>query len=116
MKLLVAGMGVMVSVAVMTGCGPGLSHRAAAQAPMTPDATDVLATMNAELSQTIAGTTTTTSAEALPMPESRVAVAAVHEPGVAAAPTWGASGEAIGEPGPKNAKPDVGSFDQHPYD
>ncbi len=40
------------------------------------------------------------------------------------APTWGASGEAIGEPGPKNAeldmhpydKSDVGSFDQHPYD
>ena len=50
------------------------------------------------------------------MPESRVAVAAVHEPGVAAAPTWGASGKAIGEPGPKNAKPDVGSFDQHLYD
>ena len=127
----------MVSVAMMTGCGPGLSHREAAKAPMTPDATDVLAAMNAELSQTIVGTTTTTSAEALPMPESRMAIAAVHEPVVAAAPTWGASGEPVGEPEPaglaaaspasavaKNAefdmhpydKPDLGSFDQHPYD
>ena len=136
MKLLVAGMGVVVSVAMMTGCGPGLSHRQA-NAPMTPDTSDVLASMNAELSQTIVGTTTTTSAESLPMPESRMPVAAVREPVVAAAPTWGASGEAIGEPEPaglaaaspasasaKNAdfdmhpydKPDLGSFDQHPYD
>ena len=129
MKLLVAGMvGVMVSVATMTGCGPGLSHREA-KAPMTPDPADVLATLNAELSQTIVGTTTTTSAESMPLPEARMAVSAVHEPAVVAAPTWGAGGEAVAGDAPAAAglaaaetaalptsAPAKNAFDMHPYD
>jgi hypothetical protein len=122
MKLLVAGMvGVMVSVSMLTGCGPGLSHRAAAKAPMTPDgADDVLAAMNAELSQTI-GTTTTTGAETLALPESRMAVASAGEPAVVAAPTWGAAGgEGVTAAAPTAAEPAKNkadsSFDQHPYD
>ncbi len=116
MKLLVAGMvGVMVSVAMMTGCGPGLSHREA-KAPMTPDPTDVLATLNAELSQTLVGTTTTTSAESTPMPVSRLEVAALQEPVVAIAPTWGAGGDAIAAAAPASAPAKNADFDMHPYD
>jgi len=124
MKLVVAGLvGVMVSAALSMGCGPGLSHRVKAPEP----ASDVFAAMDAELSQAMIGTTTLTSGEALPMPESRLSVAAAREeaqPVVAAAPTWGAGGESAEPAGagvapaatPAPAPAAMNDFDMHPYD
>lgn len=136
MKLLAAGMvSVMVSAAMMTGCGPGLSHREAKAPEQQP--LDVFNAMDAELSRAIVGTTTVTSGEALPLPETRLAMASTREPVVAAAPTWGASGETMGQAEAAGVAPaaeapapaatndfdmhpyegsEHGSFDQHPYE
>jgi hypothetical protein len=120
MKLLVAGLvGVMVSAALSMGCGPGLSHRVKAPEPTS----DVFSAMDAELAHAMIGTTTLTSGDALPMPESRLSVAESNrEPVVAAAPTWGAGGESTSEPAGAGVAPaaeapaPANSFDMHPYD
>lgn len=123
MKLVVAGLlGVMVSAAMSVGCGPGLSHRVMAPEPTN----DVFSAMDAELSHAMISTTTVTSGEALPLPESRLSMAAAREdaqPVVAAAPTWGAGGESAAEPAGAGVAPAAtpapaaaNDFDMHPYD
>lgn len=94
MKLcLLASVVMTVAVGMMTGCGPGLSHRA--KAP-----TDVFEAMDAELSNAIVGTTTVTSAplQAMPLPESRMSVAAAAEAPAPAMQTWGGSDEPAKDP------------------
>lgn len=126
----------MVMGAMSMGCGPGLSHRVVAPEPTS----DVFAAMDTELSGAMIGTTTLTSGEALPLPESRLSMteatsAEAARPIVAAAPTWGAGGEGaepagagiatVSVPAPAAAngfdmhpydKPAADSFDMHPYD
>jgi hypothetical protein len=97
MKLHVLGpVVVMLATAMNTGCGPGLTSRAA-QGP-----TDVFHAVDAELANAIAGTTTLTSATlpAMPLPESRMPVS--QSQGVRAnddAPppvqTWGVAAEPV---------------------
>ena len=118
MKLIVAGLvGAMVMGAMSMGCGPGLSHRVVAPEPTS----DVFAAMDTELSRAMVGTTTLTSGEALPLPESRLSMAAeAARPVVAAAPTWGAGGESAEPAGAglatANAPTPANDFDMHPYD
>ena len=122
MKLIVAGLvGVMVSAALSMGCGPGLSHRVKAPEPTS----DVFTAMDTELSHAMIGTATLTSGEVLPLPESRLSVAAAREeaqPIVAAVPTWGAGGESAEPAGAGIASaapapaPAANDFDMHPYD
>ena len=78
----------LVALTTSVGCGPGLSHRA--KAPAQPD---VFTTMDAELKNAVAGTTTLTSAEPMPLPDSRLPVAQWDgDESAPAAPsqTWGA--------------------------
>lgn len=80
-RLLSGSIVVVLAVAMLTGCGPGLSHRV--KSP------DVFQTMDAELSHAI-GTTTVTS-EQMPLPESRMPLAQWEEDEDFATPlqTWG---------------------------
>jgi hypothetical protein len=79
----------LLSLTTVVGCGPGLSHRVKAQSPQSPD---VFTTMDAELASTI-GTTSVTSAEPMPLPESRLSLAQWDAdddvPAQKAAQTWG---------------------------
>ncbi len=82
----------LVASTTSVGCGPGLTrHSQAAKAPAQPD---VFVTMDAELKNAVASTTTVTSAEdPMPLPESRLPVAQWDgdEPAPTPPPaTWGA--------------------------
>ena len=87
MKLKHVGFGVaMTLVAAMSvGCGPGMSHRAPANAPV-----DVVAAMEVELSHTLVGTTTVTGADMV-LPTSRMPIAEWRddEPPAPPSQTWG---------------------------
>ncbi len=78
----------LLALTTVVGCGPGLTrHSKAAKAP------DVFATMDAELANAVA-TTTVTSGEPMPLPESRLSLAQWEEEQAEPAPppvqTWGA--------------------------
>lgn len=97
MKLHVLGpVVVMLATAMITGCGPGMTHRSrAAQAP-----TDVLHAVDAELANAIAGTTTLTGATlpAMPLPESRMPMSQGVKANDDAPPpvqTWGVAAEPV---------------------
>lgn len=88
MKLALAPV-VTLALALLTGCGSGLTTRA--------NAPDAKLAMDATLSQELIGTTSLTSAP-LPLPETRGSLAAAAwepiEPVVAPARTWGMDPEA----------------------
>lgn len=87
---------VTLAVALMTGCGPGMSsHVAAPNDPM-------LQAADAELANAIVGTTTLTSATLppMPLPESRMPVAregsrSTHDQTPPAIQTWGVAAEPV---------------------
>jgi hypothetical protein len=100
MKLHVLGPVVItLTTAMITGCGPGMT-------PRTKAPTDVLQAMDAELSHTLPGTTTLTSATLdplplmPPLPESRMSLARAFDdtPPTPAVQTWGASAELPADP------------------
>jgi hypothetical protein len=88
MKLALAPVAVTLALALLTGCGPGLTTRA--------NAPEGKLAMDANLSQELIGTTSLTSAS-LPLPETRGSLAAASsspaEPITAPARTWGADPE-----------------------
>jgi hypothetical protein len=60
----------LLAMTSVVGCGPGLTrHSQKAKSP------DVFTTMDAELENSIPGTTTLTSAEPMPLPGSRLSLA-----------------------------------------
>ncbi len=95
----------LFAISAGAGCGPGLTrHSQQAKAPAQPD---VFTTMDAELKNALVGTTTVTSGEQMPLPESRLPLAQWDGDATPAPPPaqpWGAPEEPqAGQPSPAEA-------------
>ncbi|HEY8079221.1 MAG TPA: hypothetical protein VIF62_34050, partial [Labilithrix sp.] len=79
----------LVALTTSVGCGPGLTRHA-----KTAAQPDVFTVMDAELKNALVGTTTLTSGEPMPLPDSRLPLAQWDGDDQQSAPvvqTWGAS-------------------------